>query len=267
MASPLHLALLALIFATQADGRRGGGGGTGGSGGDGDGGEGGAGGGGDALIDYTKDCKAAQAAQTQDLYLMPGSYYSGPLTITHKVDFNSAAADTSSATTTSRRSSMSMTPYSLSALSVTEMIQQMSSGAFKLILMCSLCRAMQGELVRIRSASYGQEERERKGLRFYYPYLSGDESALAVPWNESSRQYWNTSLSPTTLSVPNGTVPVDSWIISATYVRYPDAIPPGRYDTYQPYYPHNLVTLSDICYSERDNGAYPGDIEQPSSSP
>ncbi|EGP85638.1 uncharacterized protein MYCGRDRAFT_110144 [Zymoseptoria tritici IPO323] len=221
MASPLHLALLALIFATQADGRRGGGGGSGRSGGDGDGGGGGggAGGGGDALIDYTKDCKAAQAAQTQDLYLMPGSYYSGPLTITHKVDFNSAAADTSCS-----NNDQQTKQYVYDAILAVGPVRDGNDtadvfwGLQAYPPVQPVPSDARNEFVRIRSARYGQEERERKGLRFYYPYLSGDESALAVPWNESSRQYWNMSLSPTTLSVPNGTVAVDSWNISATLI-------------------------------------------------
>ncbi|KJX97468.1 hypothetical protein TI39_contig487g00004 [Zymoseptoria brevis] len=148
----------------QADPERGGGGISGGSGG------GGGGGAGDDFVDYTRDCRAAQAAQTQDIYLMPGSYYFGPLTITHKVDFNSAAADTSRSNNDEQTKR-----YVYDAILAVGSVRDGNDTA-------DVCRSLQAyppvqpvpgdarnEFVRIRSASYGQEERERKGLRSYYP--------------------------------------------------------------------------------------------------
>ncbi|KAK3615052.1 hypothetical protein LTR22_027581 [Elasticomyces elasticus] len=90
----VYLILIVLAFAARINDKRGGDGSSGGSSGGGGGGDGGdAGGGSGDSVNYGSECKIAQAEQTNDLYLMPASYYSGSLQITHKVTYNSAWYD------------------------------------------------------------------------------------------------------------------------------------------------------------------------------
>jgi hypothetical protein len=239
--------LIALAVATQVHGQRrrpGGGGGGGDDSSDSSGG----GSGGNDPPDYGV-CRDAQAEQTRDLFLMPGSYYSGPLTITHRVESNSAYGDSNNASTCLNNDAQPKNYVYDAVLAVGPVRDgNDTSKAFWSLQAFPPVQPVpedaRNEFVRLRSASYGVNEREEKQIGVGTQSYIWD-TQWGIPWKEPFRQYWNTSVTPT----DGSSTQVNSWDISATYVEYPGAI---RTSVDQPIYPHNFITLSDICYKESD---------------
>lgn len=268
-----------LMFPGHSHGKRGHGGSYGGgSDGSGDGGDGGGDGGGD---DYDDDgqCEDAQAEQIADLYLMPASYYSGSLHITHHITYNSAwQFGCNNGDNTTKQ-------YAYDAVLAVGPVRDGddTSEAFWSLQAYPPTQAQpqdaKNEFVRIRSSSYGSYERGNKSSQLFSPYQSNDTLNL-IPWKEPFKQYWNTTLSPTT-PTSNLSAPVDSWDLAATYTHQPSPISddggpsrPNAMDPSQPLYPHNLITLSDVCYTNYRpcglTGTYPGSspyVSNPSNQP
>ncbi|OQO03415.1 hypothetical protein B0A48_10078 [Cryoendolithus antarcticus] len=247
--------LILLSFASRTEGKRGGGDSSdsGGGGGGGGGGDSGSGGGDSGYTGpTTAQCNDARALQTRDTFLMPASYYIGNLTIVHKLTDNSAWHNLGHYC---RNDDDQPKRYDYDAILAVGPVRDGNDTAEVFWSLQAYPRVQQfssdpkNEFVRIRSSSYGVYESGNMSLRFDYPYVGYDDPR-PIPWNESFRDYWISSLSPTGPGSSNTSAPVGSWDISATYVRRPDDVDP-RHD--HPLFPHNLVTLSDVCYSGYSN--------------
>ncbi|KAK6442153.1 hypothetical protein LTR95_001622 [Oleoguttula sp. CCFEE 5521] len=247
----LCVILILLSFASRTEGKRGGGDSSDSGGGGGGGGGGGDGGGGGGDSGYTgpttAECNDARALQTRDTFLMPASYYIGNLTIVHKLTYSSAWHDQGYYENDDDQPKR----YDYDAILAVGPVRDGNDTSEVFWSLQAYPRVQQfprdpkNEFVRIRSSSYGVYESGNMSLRFDYPYVSLDDNDT-VPWTESFRDYWISTLSPTSPGPSNTSAQVGSWDISATYVRRPDEVG-QRYD--QPLFPHNLVTLSDVCYS------------------